>query len=143
MFLKSSNVCRDKIIFLLKRSREVMWEKKKKKEKKRKEKREKMAVAFHYDLLKEVSMQETRVKGAMGFLRDFWIPRNFIVARRGPFPPWNFLTSSKKKNPSSLIGLVHSRIRIQLCFIFSPFFFRCKEFLFLFLFSSMDKWINL
>ena len=59
--------------------------------------REKKIGAAHYRLLKEVSMQQTRVKGAMGFLRDFWIPRNSVVARRGLFPPWNFLTSSKKK----------------------------------------------
>lgn len=100
-----------------------------------------MAVAFHYDLLKEVSMQQTRVKGAMGFLRDFWIPRNFIVARRGPFPPWNFLTSSKKKNPSSLIGLVHPGIRIQL---YSPHFFSVvKNFYFYLFFPRRKKWINL
>lgn len=79
-------------------------------------------------------------KGSNGiFLRDFWIPRNFIVARRGPFPPWNFLTSSKKKNPSSLIGLVHPGIRIQL---YSPHFFSVvKNFHFYLFFPRRKKFV--
>lgn len=58
--------------------REKKKERKKKKGEKGRKREKKMAVAFHYHLLKEVSMQQTRVKGAMGFLRDFWIPRNSI-----------------------------------------------------------------
>lgn len=67
-------------------------------------------------------MQQTRVKGAMGFLRDFWIPRNSVVPRRGPFPPWNFLTSFKKKvlrRACSLIGGGPTGIRVELSLSFS------------------------